>query len=153
MPGIRRAASRFSSIKGTPKIEILYCKACNDVGLQGVLGPRIYGENVVIPSDADNWRQCQTCGRIYPIYEVRGESDIDVDIEPLKNPFEQLATNMGHPDFAYYPKTRQKKKKSNVATTGPNIYKFKVSKQDTDATIDEEINTLIRQGYKVKRIE
>lgn len=149
MPGIKRNTSRFVSISDGVKVEILQCKICADTGLQGVLGPRIYGINEVIPTDADNWRQCRDCGRVYPIYEVRGQSEIEVDIEPLKNPFDQLSSSMSTPDFARYPKTRTPRKKT-IAKDAPNIYKIKTSKED-DLDNDEEINSLIRQGHKVKR--
>lgn len=56
------------------------------------LGNRIYLPdqfgNTVIPPDADEWRQCHTCGSIYARYEVKHEGRLTDFAEVLENPFD-----------------------------------------------------------------
>jgi hypothetical protein len=64
------------------KPEIKLCQKCKDVGVRSVLGARIYQPNefgeVIIPADVDEWRQCHTCWKIYPVYGVKGEGELTV---------------------------------------------------------------------------
>ena len=148
MPGIIRPKSRFSSISGDRKKEILYCKKCYDVGLPAVLGSRIYGENEVIPADFDNWRQCHTCGELYPLFEIRGQPDnLESDIEPLKNPFQQIGAKMFPVPWSRYHKGKEKHK-SQLNKYSKSVYKVRTSRLEDPE--DEDIRSLIKQGHKVE---
>ena len=152
MPGITRSKSRFSSMKGVRDNQTLYCKICYDVGLPAVLGPRVYGIGEVIPADAENFRQCENCGRVYPLYEIRGESDLEVDIEPLRNPFAQIGDKMSAPKFSQYHKGKTKRK-SQISLAAANVYKVRSSRVDEGDPDQDDLNTLIKQGAKVIKNE
>ena len=61
------------------------------------LGNRIYfpdefGKTAILP-DADKWRQCHSCGTIYPIYQVKQEAELTSLTEPRDNPFKFIRPN------------------------------------------------------------
>lgn len=94
MPGIRRRTDKSGGIGviyfGSEK-EIAYCQRCLEIAnVRTVLGNRIYfpdkSGDIVIPPDADNWRQCYECGSIYPRYNVKQESELVDVVEILHNP-------------------------------------------------------------------
>ena len=69
-------------------IETAYCRFCMiNFNLKHLLGPRKdYHER-----DADLWRQCYECWRIFPVYEVKYEGKLTglIEAEQTTNPFEQ----------------------------------------------------------------
>ena len=71
-----------------PDTETAYCRFCMiNFNMKHPLGPRLdYNER-----DADMWRQCYECWRIFPIYEVKYEGKLTglIEAEDTNNPFEQ----------------------------------------------------------------
>jgi hypothetical protein len=65
-----------------------YCKHCLQFGFKVPLKNRIYPDNEPIPLDHDQWRQCNECGLIVPIYELQKESQIKDVVETIDNPFD-----------------------------------------------------------------
>ena len=71
-----------------PDSEVAYCRFCMiNFNLKHPLGPRKDYEE----RDADMWRQCYECWRIFPIYEVKYEGKLTglIEAEQTNNPFEQ----------------------------------------------------------------
>ena len=104
------------------------------------LGNRIYLPDefgkIVIPPDADKWRQCHICGTIYPSYEAKQEADLTSLMEPRDNPFKfgnaQIRT--GEPrKFDRTGRTQRKRK----------------LKQDLEQYKEEDIKDALKKGSKL----
>ena len=108
---------------------IAFCRLCEKFGIRAVLGPRQnYTER-----DADKWRQCTHCRRIYPIYEIKHEGKLVGLIEPEVNPFKSTGEVVGL-DNKIYSKVETAKKKIRE--------RIKNEK-------DPEIRALLKQGFDV----
>ena len=110
---------------------IAFCRHCEKFGIRAVLGPRQnYTER-----DADKWRECQHCRRIYPIYEIKHEGKLVGLIEPEVNPFKSTGEVTGLDNKDYY-STRAERAKKKIRE------RIKNEK-------DPEIRALLKQGFDV----
>lgn len=94
-----------------PDNDIAYCKHCLiNFNLKHQLGPRLdYNER-----DADMWRQCIECKRIYPVYAVKWEGKLKGLIEaegenPFTSPHDSVI-GMDNKLSRYDPKAERRKK-------------------------------------------
>jgi len=65
-----------------------YCKHCEEFGFKVQLLNRVYAKGEPIPIDHDQFKQCHTCGTIYPVYELQKESEIKDVMETTSSPFD-----------------------------------------------------------------
>lgn len=104
------------------------------------LGNRIYlpdeSGNVVIPPDADKWRQCHQCGTVYPRYEVKQEGKLEDFTETTDNPFKFGNANVMSGESRKIDKTGRTQRKR----------KFK---QDLEQYKEEDIKEALRRGAKL----
>ncbi len=108
---------------------IAFCRFCEKFGIRAVLGPRQnYTER-----DADKWRECTFCRRIFPIYEIRHEGKLVGLIEPETNPFKSTGSVEGL-DNKVFDRTAQRKREIQK--------KIREEK-------DPEIRHLLKQGFDV----
>ena len=108
---------------------IAYCRLCERFGIRAVLGPRQnYTER-----DADKWRQCTFCRRIFPIYEIKHEGKLVGLLEPEVNPFKSTGEVSG----------LDNKNFDRVA-----IRKEEIKKKIREEK-DPEIKALLKQGFDV----
>lgn len=73
---------------GEDEKPIRFCPHCGENGIHNPLGPRLdYTER-----DKDEWLECNRpnrgCGKIYPRYQSKVESNVTDFIEPSTNPFD-----------------------------------------------------------------
>ena len=81
---IRRLEDNYSfigiAIPEEERKQTAYCEKCYEVGILSRLDRRIYldDEGKLLPDepDADNFRQCWTCGYIIPTREVQQQGRI-----------------------------------------------------------------------------
>jgi hypothetical protein len=66
---------------------VSYCPECWKGSWVSVLGPRVYMPDEPIPRDHDLWKQCWTCGTIFPTYQVENESELKDFVEPTDDLF------------------------------------------------------------------
>jgi hypothetical protein len=156
MPGIKRRKTIFSSINNNKEDDTRYCDRCYQVGAPCILGRRIYGADEVIPSDDDLFRQCHTCGTVYPLYAARHLDDAQAsDIVPVANPFSIYSTKMETMPFSQHgPKYFAKKNKQDQRKLGnKSISKYYVetSQADKDKE-DKDISSFRRAGHIVKNV-
>ena len=108
---------------------IAFCRLCERFGRRSPLGPRLdYNER-----DADKWRQCTFCRRIFPIYEIKHEGKLVGLIEPEENPFKSTGEVIGLDNKVF---DRQAKRKKEIQD------RIKNEK-------DPEIRALLIQGFDV----
>ncbi len=108
---------------------IAYCRLCERFGIRAVLGPRQnYTER-----DADKWRQCTFCRRIFPIYEIKHEGKLVGLLEPEENPFKSTGEVSGL-DNKIFDRVAQRKEE----------IKKKIREEK-----DPEIKALLRQGFDI----
>jgi hypothetical protein len=108
---------------------IAYCRICERYSIRAVLGPRQdYNER-----DADKWRQCTNCRRIFPIYEIKHEGKLVGLLEPEENPFKSTGSVEGLDNKVFDRKARKKKEIQD---------KIKNER-------DPEIRALLKQGFDV----
>lgn len=108
---------------------IAYCRLCERFNIRAVLGPRQnYTER-----DADKWRQCTFCRRIFPIYEIKHEGKLVGLLEPEVNPFKSTGEVSGL-DNKIFDRTAIKKE----------AIKKRIREEK-----DPEIKALLRQGFDV----
>lgn len=122
--------------------ELAYCQRCLEMAnVRSKLGNRIYLPDefgkIVIPPDADKWRQCHRCGTIYPRYEAKQEAELTSLAEPSDNPFKfnsSSVMSVGETrKFDRTGKTQRKKK----------------FKQDLSQYKEEDIKAALRKGAKL----
>jgi len=114
-----------------PDTETSYCRFCMiNFNMKHPLGPRLdYNER-----DADMWRQCYECWRIFPIYEVKYEGKLTglIEAEQTTNPFEQTKSaivGLSNRDQRPTQKDRLRK----------------IIKEEHDP----EVRELLKQGYEI----
>ncbi len=108
---------------------IAFCRLCERFGIRAPLGPRKdYNER-----DADKWRQCKHCRRIFPIYEIKHEGKLVGLLEPEENPFKSTGEVAGL-DNKIVDRTQQRKEE--------------IKKRIREER-DPEIKALLRQGFDV----
>jgi len=114
----------------TPEHEALaFCRICERFGRRSVLGPRQnYSER-----DADKWRECGFCRRIFPIYEIKYEGKLVGLIEPEENPFKSTG-NISGLDNKHHNRTEERRKQI---------------KERIKNERDPEIRALLKQGFDV----
>jgi hypothetical protein len=114
----------------TPEHEaIAFCRLCERFGIRAVLGPRQhYNER-----DADKWRECTFCRRIFPIYEIKHEGKLVGLIEPETNPFKSTGEVIGL---------------DNKVHDRNQIRKEQIKKRIREER-DPEVRALLKQGYDV----
>lgn len=113
----------------TNKEAIAYCRLCERFNIRAVLGPRQdYNER-----DADKWRECTFCRRIFPIYEIKHEGKLVGLLEPEVNPFKSTGEVSGL-DNKIFDRTAMKKE----------AIKKRIREEK-----DPEIKALLRQGFDV----
>ena len=98
-----------------------YCKKCFQLARRlSVLQPRYYPDlkpNEPLPQDHDNWRECYTCGTIYPTYNVKVESRLGTAVGSVPlNPFDRDVGYMetvgqGEAGLGRLPKDKQQERK------------------------------------------
>jgi hypothetical protein len=117
---IRDPAPNFTGILDDDNTDPPICDNCDSVGIYSPLGPRVYAEDEN-DEDAENWRQCYSCGQIYPKYAIRGQNKVRGFKQPDLNPFGT--------DF----------NQTRKLEPSYNIRKIKVSKlyKDDDKEIDQ----------------
>ena len=108
---------------------IAFCRICEKFGIRSVLGPREY----YTERDADKWRQCKFCRRIFPIYEIRHEGKLVGLIEPEENPFKSTGEVTGLDNKIF---DRRERKKKEIRERIKNER-------------DPEIRALLKQGFDV----
>jgi hypothetical protein len=150
LPGIRRLTDKGSGIgvvySGSIQEELAYCQRCLEIAnVRSKLGNRIYLPDefgkIVIPPDAEKWRQCHRCGTIYPRYEVKQEAELTSLTEPSDNPFKfGIGCVMSVGETRKFDRTgkRQQKKKF---------------KQDLSQYKEEDIKDALRKGAKLVSYE
>ena len=112
---------------------IAYCRLCERFGIRAVLGPRQnYNER-----DADKWRQCKHCRRVFPIYEIKHEGKLVGLLEPEVNPFKSTGEVSGLDNKNF---DRQALRKEEI--------KKRIREEK-----DPEIKELLRQGFDVTSYE
>jgi hypothetical protein len=112
---------------------IAYCRLCERFGIRAVLGPRQnYTER-----DADKWRECNFCRRIFPIYEIKHEGKLVGLLEPEVNPFKSTGEVSGLDNKNF---DRQAIRKEEI--------KKRIREEK-----DPEIKELLRQGFDVTSYE
>jgi len=113
---------------------IAYCRLCErNFSRRIPLGPRQnYNER-----DADKWRECPWCRRIFPIYEIKHEGKLVGLLEPEVNPFKSTGevTGLDNKNF-----DRQAIRKEEI--------KKRIREEK-----DPEIKELLRQGFDVTSYE
>ena len=76
---------------GHDKDKVSYCQDCLNVKILSPLRNMIYlDENGKITNpapDANEWKQCWTCGLIVGVYEAKQEVELNTLTEPRDNPF------------------------------------------------------------------
>jgi hypothetical protein len=109
---------------------VALCQICMaKFSMRVPLGPRLdYTER-----DADKWRQCPHCRRIFPIYEIRHEGKLVGLLEPEENPFKSTGDITGL-DNKGFDKTARKRKEI---------------KERIKNERDPEIRALLKQGFDV----
>jgi hypothetical protein len=108
---------------------IAYCRLCRRFNIEAVLGPRKnYHER-----DADKWRQCTFCNKIFPIYEIKHEGKLVGLIEPEENPFKSTGEVQGL---------------DNRGIDKNAIKKEQIKKRIREEK-DPEIKALLKQGFDV----
>lgn len=108
---------------------IAYCRLCERFGIRAVLGPRKdYNER-----DADKWRQCTFCRRIFPVYEIKHEGKLVGLIEPEENPFKSTGEVTGLDNKIF---DRQQQRKEEI-------------KKRIREERDPEIRKLLIQGFDI----
>jgi hypothetical protein len=123
--------SRVGIVEDTsPEHEaISFCRLCERFGIRAVLGPRQnYSER-----DADKWRECTFCRRIFPIYEIKHEGKLVGLIEPETNPFKSTGEVVGL---------------DNKVHDRNQIRKEQIKKRIREER-DPEVRALLKQGYDV----
>jgi hypothetical protein len=123
--------SRVGIVEDTsPEHEaIAFCRLCERFGIRAVLGPRQnYSER-----DADKWRECTFCRRIFPIYEIKHEGKLVGLIEPETNPFKSTGEVVGL---------------DNKVHDRNQIRKEQIKKRIREER-DPEVRALLKQGYDV----
>ena len=123
--------SRVGIVQDTsPEHEaIAFCRLCERFGIRAVLGPRQnYYER-----DADKWRECTHCRRIFPIYEIKHEGKLVGLIEPEVNPFKSTGEVIGL---------------DNKVVDRNALRKEEIKKRIREEK-DPEIKALLRQGFDV----
>lgn len=98
-----------------------YCKRCIQLsGTLSILQARYYPDlkpNEPKPSDHDSWRECYTCGTIYPYYNVKIEGRLGAAVGSIPaNPFDRDANFMqsvgeGQAGIGKLPRDKQQEKK------------------------------------------
>ena len=114
---------------------IAFCRLCERFGIRAVLGPRQnYNER-----DADKWRECTFCRRIFPIYELKHEGKLVGLIEPEVNPFKSTGevTGLDNKNFDRVALKKEAIKKRIREERDPEIKAL--LKQGFDVTFYEEI--------------
>lgn len=108
---------------------VAFCRLCERFGIRAPLGPRLdYNER-----DADKWRQCTFCRRIFPIYEIKHEGKLVGLLEPEENPFKSTGEVTGL-DNKIVDKRAEKKE----------AIKKRIREER-----DPEIRALLKQGFDV----
>lgn len=108
---------------------VAFCRLCERFGIRAPLGPRLdYNER-----DADKWRQCTFCRRIFPIYEIKHEGKLVGLLEPEENPFKSTGEVSGL-DNKIIDRTAAKKE----------AIKKRIREEK-----DPEIKALLKQGFDV----
>ena len=156
---MRRRKTRFTSLSNHHEEETAYCDRCYKLGRPCILGPRIHQPNEVIPPDDDNFRQCRTCGRVYPRYALKHLDDSEAsDIQPVDNPFDMISTKMEVAPFSQHgPRYFKKKMKQDQERLANNsnqtryIVRSSLEGKD-DETDDDDIRAFKRNGDIVKNI-
>ena len=111
------------------KDSIAFCRLCERFGIRAVLGPRQnYTER-----DADKWRECTFCRRIYPIYEIKHEGKLVGLIEPEVNPFKSTGEVVGLDNKNWDKRARKRQQ----------------IKERIKNERDPEIRALLKQGFDV----
>lgn len=109
---------------------VAFCQIClKNFSIKAPLGPRKdYNER-----DADKWRQCKHCRRIFPIYELKHEGKLVGLIEPEENPFKSTGEVTGL-DNKIFDRAAQRKEE--------------IKKRIREER-DPEIRALLKQGFDV----
>lgn len=118
-------------VDATPEHDaVAFCQIClRNFSIKAPLGPRLdYNER-----DADKWRQCTHCRRIFPIYELKHEGKLVGLIEPEENPFKSTGEVTGL-DNKIVDKRAEKKE----------AIKKRIREER-----DPEIRALLKQGFDV----
>jgi hypothetical protein len=72
------------------KERISYCPSCEEIGLKNLPQQRIYLPHELIdgkePTDKELWKQCHYCGRVYPKYEQKYQSELGETVQTSDNP-------------------------------------------------------------------
>ena len=111
------------------KDSLAFCRLCERFGIRAVLGPRQnYAER-----DADKWRECTFCRRIYPIYEIKHEGKLVGLIEPEVNPFKSTGDVVGLDNKNWDKRARKRQQ----------------IKERIKNERDPEIRALLKQGFDV----
>jgi hypothetical protein len=144
--GIRRLKDKHSSVgvvysESNDVEEIAYCQRCLEIAnARSKLRNRIYlpdsSREIIIPPDADKWRQCWTCGKVYPKYEVKQEGKLDDFTEATDNPFDfgdGHARSVEVRKFDRSGRTQRKRK----------------PKQDLEQYKEDDIKDALRKGSKL----
>ena len=111
------------------KNSIAFCRLCERFGIRAVLGPRQNYEE----RDADKWRECTFCRRIYPIYEIKHEGKLVGLIEPEVNPFKSTGDIVGLDNKNWDKRARKRQQ----------------IKERIKNERDPEIRALLKQGFDV----
>ena len=83
--------------------------------------------------DADKWRECTFCRRIYPIYEIKHEGKLVGLIEPETNPFKSTGDVVGLDNKNWDKRARKRQQ----------------LKERIKNERDPEIRALLKQGFDV----
>ena len=125
---------------GHDKDKVSYCQDCLNVKILSPLRNMIYlDENGKITNpapDANEWKQCWTCGLIVGVYEAKQEVELNTLTEPRDNPF---------------------KFKNGLVETGESrkvdrsgrTQRKKQFKQDLERYKEEDIKQALKKGSKL----
>jgi hypothetical protein len=67
----------------------ILCPMCEKLGYRGIMGPKIIFAGQEKQPDHDDWKQCDTCGWLCPIYESKYEQALEPFAETTDNPFDE----------------------------------------------------------------
>jgi len=136
--GISRKKGIVTHSEDEDRPRISYCPYCLDFGFREKLGPKLLISNEPKPADYDQWRQCHTCGNIYPIYETKVESKLSDFVEFTDDPFDIGPKIVGI---------------GNKKPTGTRQRERKKILHRIEAEKDEDIKQALRRGNTVETIE
>ena len=115
--------------------DISFCENCQLYRKKNIrLVPLITLEDEVPPPDADQFKQCPSCYKIIPLYDVITEGTLYTDIEGVKNKFEFGITKIEGID--------NKKLKDQIKSV-----KKKSRKEEYSS--DQEVMNEVKQGAVV----